>query len=205
MVAVQEPMPGVFAHKGCNVVATDLDFDRARKQGWASTSQHSSKIEDLYKAAKDIVNEQNFKNQVTFEVVDMNNVPDKFAGQFDFVWSACALEHLGSLQHGIDFIHRSLSCLKPGGVAVHTTEFNLSSTEETLETEACSLYRQRDIKSLADQLEKRGFSVAPLNFHTGERSVDRFVDLPPYRFSPHLKLRLEQYVTTSIGLTIAKR
>ena len=48
------------------------------------------------------------------------------------LWSSCSLEHLGSISHGIEFILNSLKCLKQHGVAVHTTEFNLSSNEETL-------------------------------------------------------------------------
>ncbi len=74
---------------------------------------------------------QQFNRFVEFREVDMNTVPDDLAG-YDFCWSACALEHLGSLDNGIKFIRRSLACLAPGGVAVHTTEFNTSSDEDTL-------------------------------------------------------------------------
>ena len=39
------------------------------------------------------------------------------------------------VEAGLRFLEDSLDCLKPGGVAVHTTELNLSSNEETMETE----------------------------------------------------------------------
>jgi cyclopropane fatty-acyl-phospholipid synthase-like methyltransferase len=34
-----------------------------------------------------------------FRRADMNAMPDTL-GQFDFVWSACAFEHLGSIRQG---------------------------------------------------------------------------------------------------------
>ena len=55
----------------------------------------------------------------------MNAVPDDL-GRFDLVWSSCALEHLGTPQAGLDFIMRTLDLLEPGGLAVHTTELELT-------------------------------------------------------------------------------
>jgi hypothetical protein len=40
-----------------------------------------------------------FDALVDFDVADMNAMPDTL-GQFDFVWSACAFEHLGSIRQG---------------------------------------------------------------------------------------------------------
>ena len=40
-----------------------------------------------------------FDQLVTFRPVDMTAIPDDLAG-FDFCWSSCALEHLGSLAAG---------------------------------------------------------------------------------------------------------
>jgi SAM-dependent methyltransferase len=134
----------------------------------------------------------------------MNQVPTDLHGQFDFVWSACCFEHLGSLRHGMDFVRNSSRCLKPGGIAVHTTEFNLSSKTETMETPPCSVYRESDIRTLLEELHKDGFETAPLNLNTGGEPVDRHIDLPPYGFSPHLKLMLEGIVVTSIGLIIRR-
>jgi hypothetical protein len=200
----REPLPGLFASRGCNVVATDLDSQAASAKGWVHTMQHSATLGELYKSAKRILPSEIFLKKVSFKSVDMNHIPEEFIGQFDFVWSACALEHLGSLRHGIDFIKNSLNCLKPGGVAVHTTEFNLSSLDETLETLGCSIYREIDIRQLISEVQELGYLVKPLNLNTGNRSVDRHIDLPPYGFSPHIKLELQGYVVTSIGLIIQR-
>ena len=97
-----------------------------------------------------------FRERVTFEAVDMNDIPRKFRGGFDFCWSACSLEHLGSLEHGLTFIENSMDTLKEGGVAIHTTEFNLSSNDDTFETRDLSLYRRRDIQELVDQADPSG-------------------------------------------------
>ena len=57
-----------------------------------------------------------------FRAVDMNDIPPDLRG-FDFTWSSCALEHLGTLRAGADFVVEQMTCLRPGGVAVHTTEY----------------------------------------------------------------------------------
>ena len=124
--------------------------------------------------------------------------------EFDFVWSSCALEHLGSMESGIEFILNSTKCLRRGGVAVHTTEFNLSSNRDTLESKSIVLFRKRDIEELIARLERTGCAVAPLNLGIGERLEDGFVDLPPYKAAPHIKLALGGYITTSIGLIITR-
>ena len=145
-----------------------------------------------------------FNKLVKFRHVDMNNLPEDIQS-FDACWSACALEHLGSLKHGLDFIRNSLNCLRPGGIAVHTTEFNLSSNEETFEKSRLSIYRKKDIVSLLSELQDEGHEVWPLNLHPGDKMLDEVIDLPPY--SPlHLKLLLrDSFVTTSLGIAVRKR
>lgn len=200
----REPLAGVFARRGCQVLATDLDPTSAQDQGWAKTMQHAASHEALYECVREFLSREEFDTRVTFQNADMNCIPAVFDEQFDFVWSACALEHLGSLRHGLDFVKNSLRCLKDGGVAIHTTEFNLSSDDQTFESPGCSLYRARDIKQLLGEIEDQGYEVTPLNLNSGTLSVDRHIDLPPYGFSPHIKLMLEGYVVTSIGLIIHK-
>lgn len=200
----REPLAGLFANRGCQILATDLDTQTANLQGWVNTSQHSANLDELYKSAKRIIPKDEFFKRVRFKSVDMNYIPQEFYAQYDFVWSACALEHLGSLRHGLDFIKNSLRCVKPGGVVVHTTEFNLSSNNETLESTNCSIYRAKDIRQLIKEIEAEGFIVAPLNLNMGNKPVDRYIDLPPYSFSPHIKLKLDDYIVTSIGLIIRR-
>ena len=200
----REPIAGVLAKYGVKTLATDLRSERAQEQGWAKTLEHSATLEELYVTAAPFIPYKEFSKLVEFRNVDMNDIPVDLYGQYDFVWSACALEHLGSLRHGIEFILNSIKCLKVGGVAVHTTEFNLSSEDDTCEDPGCSIYRKKDIESLRVALEEAGCTLSPLNLHTGSLPVDRYIDVPPYKSVPHLKLKLSNYTTTSIGLLITR-
>lgn len=98
---------------------------------------------------------------------------------------------------------QSLKTLRPGGLAVHTTEFNLSSNDATFEHPTLSLFRKRDIEDLYARLIAAGHKVWPLNLHPGTGPADAHIDLPPYG-TPHLKLEVASYVTTSIGLVVEK-
>jgi SAM-dependent methyltransferase len=133
----------------------------------------------------------------------MNDIPADLAGRFDACWSTCSLEHLGSLQHGLDFIENSLSVLRPGGIAVHTTEFNLVSNNKTLDAPGLCVYRRRDMEALAARLIAQGHQVLPLNFHPGEEELDEVIDVPPYAL-PHLKLELQDMTCTSIGFAVRR-
>ena len=196
----QEPLPAVFAQRGMKITATDAPMDVEASQGWGTTGQHASGLRALDRPK--IVPFERLEQQVEFRFVDMNAIPDDLL-DYDFCWSSCALEHLGSLEHGLRFIEDSLRTLRSGGCAVHTTEFNLTSNDETLESSSLSLYRKRDFEAVASRLIAAGHHVLPLNFHPGGRTVDQHIDLPPYAL-PHLKLALAEYVTTSFGLVIRK-
>lgn len=197
-----EPLPALFASLGCRVLATDQTIEEAARAGWAQTGQHTEGLASLRRP--DICDGGRFDALVSFRNVDMNEIPDDLSGQFDFCWSSCCFEHLGSLEAGLRFVERSVETLAPGGVAVHTTEFNLTSNEETLESRDLSIYRRRDIESLIERLASRGHRVAPIDWDEGEGFVDAYVDLPPYRAEPALKLRIEPYDCTSIGLIIER-
>jgi hypothetical protein len=197
----QEPLPAVMASYGCEVLATDLDVEAAETSGWSATGQHASGKEILN--ARGICDSVEFERLVSFQTVDMNDIPADLH-DFDFTWSACALEHLGSLYHGRNFVEATLATLRPGGVAVHTTEFNCSSDAATLENGGTVLFRRRDVIDLCQYLESQGHEVT-LNLHQGNLSLDHHIDVPPYSADKHLKLRLSEFVTTSIGLIIRAR
>ncbi len=196
-----EPLSAYFAGHGVKIVATDMAAEEAQAAGWTETAQHAAGKETLARPA--LCDPKVFDRNVSFRTVDMNAVPDDLTG-FDFCWSACALEHLGSIDHGLDFIERSLATLKPGGLAIHTTEFNVSSDWETLETGSTVLFRRRDFDGFADRLRAKGHIVTPIDYHPGFGDVDRYIDVAPYREEPHLKMALEGYATTSIGLIIQR-
>lgn len=198
----KDPMVALMVAKGCQVTATDMDLGEAQKSGWVSTNQYSQSLEDFND--RSICSMDQLKKNVELRTVDMNEIPlDLKQGQYDFVWSACAFEHLGSLENGMIFVLESLKCLKPGGVAVHTTEFNASSDEETLTSGDTVIYRMRDIKDLAEKIRRNGYEIA-LNFNLGEGRMDKYYDIPPYSEWNHIKLQLDKYVTTSYGLLIKK-
>lgn len=199
----QEPLPSLFASFGCDVLATDQGLPDAERQGWAATNQHASDLAGLYKNW--LCDERTFAEHVSWQALDMREIPANLENSFDFCWSTCAFEHLGSLQAGIDFVLESMNVLRPGGVAVHTTEFNLSSNKETLESEQVSIYRRFDMERLVEKLLAAGHEVEPFDWRPGNGILDHYIDLPPYRSFPHLKLRIEQYTCTSVGLIARKR
>jgi SAM-dependent methyltransferase len=197
----KEPLVSLFASYGINVLATDLEIERAKSLGWVSTNQHSNNLSDLNK--KSLCEDNLFKEKVRFQNVDMNNIPDDL-GKFDFCWSSCAFEHLGSIKNGLEFVSNSLKLLKPGGIAVHTTEFNVSSNDKTLDNNpSFVIYRRRDFEDFTEKLTRDGFIVETIDYSVGEDKLERYVDLPPYSNEPHLRLQLaNEFVSTSIGLII---
>lgn len=197
----REPLAAYFAGKQVNIVATDLAGEDAAALGWSATDQHAANISSLWYPG--VCSRADFDQRVSFRVCDMNQIPEDLC-EFDFCWSACSLEHLGSIDHGLRFIESSLECLKPGGWAIHTTEFNMSSNTHTISEGGTVLYRQRDLEELADRLKAQGHAIAPLDLNPGLAPLDRYIDVAPFRNEPHLKLALEGYATTSIGLIIQK-
>ena len=134
----------------------------------------------------------------------MNKIPIKYYNKFDFVWSNCALEHLGSMNHGVEFIFSSLKCLRSGGVAVHTTEFNVSSNMRIIDSEGLYVFRRYDIETIIFECQKQGYRIS-INWDFGNSFADYHVALPPYNGPRHLKLKIGDFTVTSIGLIIIKQ
>lgn len=197
-----EPLASAFCDFGVEVVATDLDFENAIEQGWVNSNQHANNLKALNK--RQLCDDNKFNKLCTFQNVDMNHIPNSLK-DFDFIWSACALEHVGSIELGEKFIYDSLKCLKPGGIAVHTTEYNFSSNDETIETGATVLFRKKDIQRIVDNLKKEGHEVEDINFDGGTLPLDKYIDIPPYCQNKHLKLYFANYIITSIGIIIKKK
>jgi hypothetical protein len=194
----QEPLPALFARLGCEIVATDLATDAAAAAGWTQSGQHASSLEDLNR--KMICDPELFRQRVGFRFVDMRALPGDL-GSYDFAWSACSLEHLGSLPLGEQFILDSLKYLKPGGVAVHTTDYNLHSNTDTVTEGPEVIYRMCDLQAIAAKLRRKGYQIA-LDFRKGDLPFDQIVDVPPHNINAHLTLLSQGYVVTSFGLII---
>ena len=157
-------------------------------------------LEGLY--AERFVDRATYDRNVSFRAVDMNDIPPDL-GHFDFIWSAGSLEHIGGHQNGLDFIVRSMDNLKPSGIAVHTTEFTISSETVSYDTPEISFYSRADITQLAKRLIDDGHFIV-LNFRRGDTVADTHVDIPPFHQGKTLAAHFNSHVVTSIGLIIQK-
>jgi hypothetical protein len=200
----REALVAGFASRGVEVVATDLAPSSREALGWARSGQHAFGLEGLLRP--EVCDPETFRKLVSWRDVDMRSIPDDLTG-FDFCWSICSFEHLGSLTSGMDFVERSLATLAPGGIAVHTTEFNLSSDEDTIEDGPVVIYRKRDLLGLKERLEGEGHQVAAFDFDPGKGLLDKFVDLPPFAWAdePTLRFLHGPYTLTSIAIVVRAR
>lgn len=196
----KEPLVALFAAQGCEIVASDLEPALARAAGWTDTGgEYSGGLRGLNEHG--LCPAAVFDERVAYRFVDMNHLPDDL-GEFDFTWSSCAFEHLGSLRAGMDFVLGQMRFVAPGGVAVHTTEFNVSSDDRTVEEGGTVLFRARDIQELARELRDRGHDIE-LDLRLGERPEDDHVDVPPFS-EVHLRTTLGEFTTTSVGLIVER-
>ena len=122
---------------------------------------------------------------------------------YDFHWSSCVIEHLGGISKGLNFLINSSKKLNIGGVAIHTTEFNLSSSIDTADNPGTCIFRRLDFEKLEKMASQNGLHLEPIIYDPGSHFLDYFVDTPPYS-DVHLRLILEKYVATSIGVVITK-
>jgi 2-polyprenyl-3-methyl-5-hydroxy-6-metoxy-1,4-benzoquinol methylase len=209
----QEPIPSYLTALGVGVTVTDLPTEAAGR--WAQTNQHSDNLDRTFRPH--MVSREEFVRLADFAYADMNDIPETLRG-YDFCWSICALEHLGSIKLGLDFIENALDTINPGGVAVHTTEYNCLNDLETMDNWPTVLFQRRHFQEIHDRLIASGHDVAPLNFDIGNKPMDKFIDLPPYghdwtpfarqQWNPdgsHLKLNIDGFATTCFGLVIRKR
>ena len=201
----EEPLPSLFAKYGVKVLATDLDPGRDETEIWRVTGQHSASVETFRR--RDICPDEQLLAQIDFRPVDMNVLPHDFDGQFDFCWSACAFEHLGSVANGLEFVENSLRTLKPGGIAVHTTEFTFENGE-VLDNWPTVLYQKRHLVELAERLQAKGYQVVDFDFDPGGGIIDRLVDIPPWHHdlltpaAAHSQLSVDGFTCTSAGMVV---
>ena len=64
-------------------------------------------------------------------------------------------------------------------------------------------FRKSDFNKLAQEATQHGLELEPIIYDPGAHFLDYFVDTPPYT-DVHLRLILERYVSTSIGVVIRK-
>ena len=92
-----EPLPSAFAARGVQILATDQPL-AAAASAWAMGNQHAASLEELYHP--DIVDMKAFEQNVRFRPVDMRDLALPWEKTYDFVWSSCSMEHLGTWKPG---------------------------------------------------------------------------------------------------------
>jgi SAM-dependent methyltransferase len=197
-----EPLPSVFAKYGCIITATDIHPDKGKELGWDNGNQLCFGIESLNE--RKLCDDETFMKAVSYKPVNMNKIPPDLNG-FDFNWSSCSFEHLGSINKGMQFLKKQLQTLKPGGWAVHTTEFNISSNDLTQDNDPNTvIFRKKDIDQVVAEITAEGHFVEELDFSLGGLPQDFNVDVFPYSDDAHIRLQINEFVVTSIGLIIQK-
>jgi len=202
----EEPLPSLFASMGIDITVTDLD-PALSTSGWLDTGQHTTSIDKVWRS--ELASKEEFDKHVTLKYVDMNSIPTDLSGKHDFCWSICAFEHLGTIKAGLDFVENSLRVLKPGGVSVHTTEYNYND-KETIDNWPTVLFQRKHFEELSARLVAQGHEVMPLDFDLGNDVLDLFVDVPPFGYrntpqEPHIKLAVDGFPCTCFGVVVRKK
>lgn len=197
----QERLPALFAKQGLKITATDQNYRTKEAQHWEE-HELATGLKSLNKLG--ICKIDIFKRNVTYQSADMKKIPHELFGQYDFLWSNCALGHLGSINEGLNFIVNSTRCLKPNGYAVHTTEVNVLSNSETLDNNPQTvIFRLKDIYRLGKMLETKGFKLDPLRFNLGTTKRDGEISMSPEFGNDFTKLQVGGYLSTQIILIIS--
>jgi len=202
----QEPIPAILADYGVSVLASDKHTDKSG--AWIKTKEHMADLTDLFHP--EIIDNDALSEFVRCMHIDMNYIPDGL-GKFDFIWSSCAIEHLGSPSKGLDFVLESIEMLNPGGVAIHTTELELTSKSETADYGNCAVYRVQDFKILKNKIHELGYSMELNTFVDMSTPKDRWISRIPLvgventKDLAHLKLGLGDSISTSFSIVIEKK
>lgn len=189
-----EPLPAWFAEQGATVVASDLQSDDWKK------GQNSSSLSDI--PWEGICDKSRVGN-ITFAEIDMRSIPDEHCqGGFDFAYSAGSFEHLGSIVNGLRFFCRQMKCLRPGGVAVHTTELLCSGPK----LNNCDLvaFSPGDLRRLSSMLRRQGDELLEVDLSMGHSAEDEYIDEEPYGDEPHIKIAIDGRVITSVCLVAVR-
>jgi len=155
----REPLASLFASFGTSILATDLKLGSGTV--FEAAGQHAARLDDIF--VPRLIPRREFDQRVRFEPADMRDISRFSDASVDFIWSSCAIEHLGTLQAGAQFVLSTTRLLRPGGVSVHTTEYNVGSTRNTIECGRSVVYRSSDLEELAANLRFHRCYLEPLD------------------------------------------
>ncbi len=200
-----EPLVSYFASTGAKVLASDLSAEDVAAGVWISTQQNAGgNLEALFQA--NLCTKEQFDHNVRYQSINMNKLPEGL-GKYDFCWSSCAIEHVGSLTLSKEFLKNMLEHLKPSGIAVHTIEFNLSSNTDTIEDGDAVIFRKCDIEEMKAYFLAHGCTMET-SYNRGTSEADAAIDIAPYfsKGAPlHINLVLDGYASTSFAIVVQKK
>ncbi|MDX1923722.1 MAG: hypothetical protein SFT91_00560 [Rickettsiaceae bacterium] len=197
---ISDPLRSLFAKPGMQIVFYQVNKIISEDQGQIYAQQ----VESLGNHFDDkaLFNNES-SNSILIKKLESSSIPSEFQ-IFDFLWSSATASYLGSIDKGERFILDSVNSIKPGGVAVHILEYNLSSNEGTIFEGSVVLFRKKDIQKIVTNLVQKGHEVY-LNLNPGSGKLDYYIDPPPYKPNPHIKAKIGGYASTSFGIIIRKK
>lgn len=185
-----EPIPAWLVRRGIKVIATDLPSEE-----WAASGQNSDSLTQLYRPS--IIPNDVLSTRCEFLPLDMNSIPSHLHGIFDISWSCGSLEHIGGIEKGKQFILNQMKCLRPGGIAIHTTEFNLTSDYYTIHQSNLCAFRGLDFSDIERRLRAQGDKLIGLDLSKPDLVPTLDGDLHP-------ALSIGGYTITSFALIIRR-
>lgn len=197
----QERLPALFAKYSVKVTATDQNSAAEQAKHW-SQYELAEGAHSLNRLG--ICDADTFGANIQYRSVDMRRIPKSLYGKYDFVWSNCALGHLGSIEAGLDFVEKSLECLRPGGWAVHTTEFNVLSNTKTSTGGDTVIFRAKDIHRLLRRLTAKGYRCEPVSFSFGNTPEDSRISMRPQFGNDYSKIQVNGHLATQGVIIIQK-
>ncbi len=190
----RDRLASLFASRGVEVTATAQPTEFAGRLSALVSQLHYPEL----------IAAEDYERLVTVRHMEWQQMPEEYTAGYDFCWSVNAPGKVGSIAAAMDFFEASLRVLKPGGIAAHVMQFNLTSDRLTWESpEWGVVLRRSDIEALAARLAKQGHTLLPLNTHPGFEELDEQVVTRPDA-PPGIRQRHGVYVLTSFGLAIRK-
>lgn len=198
-----EPLPSYLAGLGLSLVATDLPGETERDR--------------LFNPK--FVDSAAFDERVEISNLDLRRLDDPTLRGFDFCWSSGVLNNFHALDEAADAVIGAMDVLRPGGVAVHTTDFAFAE-DMPFSPKGGLAFPRRFFERLADQLNGRKHEVAALDFGLGDHPLDGYIDLEPFEVDgadvwrelwqgglngPHLKICLDGILKTSFVFAVRCR
>jgi hypothetical protein len=148
-------IPAVLADIGCHV--TMADPDAMGVEVWRNPA---------------LCDDATFDRNVFHRPLNRADLPDDLTG-FDLLWSQRSPNDLSTVTDTVDFIHRSLACLKPGGMAVHMVSYDPLPGAEA-DAAGNPILRRGDLDRLALGLIGHGHEIAQFTYSGGDRDPTAF-------------------------------